>query len=293
MTNSPLISVLTPSYNQAQFLAVTLESVARQSYPVWEHIIMDGGSQDSSVEIIQNHAARYPKKVHWVSEPDHGQADAVNKAFSYSKGEIIGWLNSDDGYFTRTTLEEVAAAFAAHPEVDVLYGDAVLIDVHNRLLRILPQPAYRAAGMLRACRISQPAAFFRRRVMETHRLDADISIVMDYEYWLRLGQAGTRFKHLPRLWAVDRNHPARKIIAQRDQLAAQRTAVQRKYGRADSGIVRWVEKLTLGLPLRLAGVRSLLDVYHLSPDNLAVPLVLDPLPATLWRQLVKRNRDLV
>jgi glycosyltransferase involved in cell wall biosynthesis len=293
MPDLPLISVLTPSYNQAAYLPLTLQSVAGQTYPAWEHIIVDGGSQDGSPGILADHADRYPGQVRWISEPDRGQADAMNKAFGIAQGVILGWLNSDDTYLTRTVLEEAAALLAAHPEVDVLYGDAVLVDADNRLLRVLHHPAYSPGHMLRVCRITQPAVFLRRRVLAAEPLNVEVGIALDYEYWLRLGQAGYCFRHVPRLWAVDRNHPTRKILAQREALAAERRALQRCYGGRPNLTASLWDKLALGLPTRLRGAFSLLRLYRLPAQELALPLRRDAWYAALWRQLFKRNRELV
>src|SRR5262249_45936520 len=118
-TNRPTITVVTPSFNQARFITETIESVLSQDYPGLEYIVMDGGSTDGTQEILR----RYGDRVRWVSEPDRGQADAVNKGVALAHGEIIGWLNSDDTYAPKA-LEKVARVFAGSDDLAVVYGDA-------------------------------------------------------------------------------------------------------------------------------------------------------------------------
>src|SRR5713226_6394238 len=118
MLSSKLVSILTPSFNQARWLADNLRSVTNQTYPHIEHIIMDGGSTDSSVEILK----KAGPNVRWRSEPDRGQSHALNKAFAESRGEVIGWLNSDDAYFTPTAVAEAVQVFERCPDVNVVYG---------------------------------------------------------------------------------------------------------------------------------------------------------------------------
>src|SRR5512142_3420630 len=124
LSTNPRVSIITPSYNQAQFLEASIQSVLQQDYPNIEYIVADGGSKDNSVEIIkkyQDHLAW------WVSEKDKGHADALNKGFSHATGEILAWLNSDDVYYPDAVAEAVAV-LQQHPEVGMVYGDADLID---------------------------------------------------------------------------------------------------------------------------------------------------------------------
>jgi glycosyltransferase involved in cell wall biosynthesis len=137
----PLVSILTPSFNQAAFLPDNLRSVECQTYARVEHIVIDGSSTDGSVEILQDAG----DSVRWRSEPDEGQADAVNKAFRESQGEMIGWLNSDDAYFDCRVIEDAVAYFLSHPDVDAVYGHCLQITG--------------AAGLSRCCgrRVSIPS----------------------------------------------------------------------------------------------------------------------------------------
>ncbi len=290
----PLVSIITPSYNQASFVEETILSVARQDYPSVEHVIVDGGSTDGSVEIIRTYAQRYPDRIRWVSEPDEGHADGINKGFRISRGQIIAWLNSDDAYLFRSTLSEVVDTFSRMPEADVVYGDAVLIDKDNRLLRVLCAPSFNYSWLLRGCRILQPAAFWRRRVIEEEQLDASI-LGIDYEYWLRLGRK-FRFVHVPRLWATDRNWPGRIILTRRDDLNRQKWAIRRKYGQYNDAIYHLqhlLDKLVYGLPSRVKGLLALPGLCNATAEDFAIPIQLEPAMVTIWRQLWKKNRDLL
>src|SRR5215471_13377895 len=125
---SPSFTIVTPSFNQAAFIGEALESVRQQNWPHVEHVVMDGESTDATVDILKRHSGRSDwKHLRWISEPDRGQAHALNKGFSTVRGEIVGWLNSDDRYLPHC-FEHVARVFQQHPEVDVVYGDYRFID---------------------------------------------------------------------------------------------------------------------------------------------------------------------
>jgi len=221
----PLVSVLTPSYDQAPWLADNLESVRRQSYPEIEHVVMDGGSTDGTVELLEATQGR----VRWTSEPDSGQSDAINKAFRESTGEIIGWLNSDDAYFDRHVVENVVEYFRAHPEVDVLYGHAAQTTADGRLIQILWAPEFDRDLLGAVDFIVQPATFVRRAVLSDPMLDEEFHFAMDYELWIRLAENGARFARLNRLLAIDRHQPERKSSTIKDVHAANLTRLAEMY----------------------------------------------------------------
>jgi len=202
----PLVSILTPSYNQAQWLQDNLRSVACQTYPRIEHVVMDGGSTDGSVSVLEAAGTG----VRWRSEPDHGQAHAINKAYAASTGDIIGWINSDDAYFDCRVIEDVVAYFRAHPRVDVAYGHCVQTASDGRVIQILWAPRFSAELLRTTDVISQPAAFIRRRALGDAMLDESFHFTMDYELWLRLEADGACFARIDRVTAIDRHQPERK-----------------------------------------------------------------------------------
>lgn len=209
----PLVSIVTPSYNQARFLGHAMQSVLRQDYPRIEYLVVDGASTDGSQEIIRRYA---DKLAWWVSERDAGQADAINKGFRRASGEIIAWLNSDDLYLPGAVAEAVAV-FQQHPEVGVVYGNAVSADGDGRLLNELRFSSWGAADLLQFKIICQPAVFIRRSAAQgVGFLDPSYHFFLDHEFWIRLAREN-RFLHHPSFWAVSRYHAAAKNVT----LAAQ------------------------------------------------------------------------
>ena len=174
---APLVSILTPSLDQAAWLPANLRSVACQTYPNIEHIVMDGGSTDETVAILE--AAG--DSITWRSEPDGGQADSINKAFSASRGEIIGWINSDDAYFDCRVIADVVAFFVAHPDIDVVYGHCAQIAPDGTIIWMVWVPWFMRRVLRIVNFIGQPVAFIRRSALRDPMLDETFHFAMDYE----------------------------------------------------------------------------------------------------------------
>jgi glycosyltransferase involved in cell wall biosynthesis len=200
-----LVSIVTPSYQQAAFIERTLASVARQGGDV-EHIVMDGGSTDGTVEILE----RWRDRISFSSGRDGGQTAAINAGIARARGDVLAYLNSDDVYYDGAVAAAVEA-FARDPSADVVYGDAVHIDAGDRIVGTYPTEEWSMERLKLVCFLCQPAVFFRRRVIERFgAFDARLDYCMDYEYWLRLGMRGARFVHIPMRLAASRVHDATK-----------------------------------------------------------------------------------
>ena len=217
------VSVVTPSFDQGKFIQRTLESVAMQSGAEIEHVVFDGGSTDDTVDVLK----RFGRGVRWVSEADSGQTDAVNKGIRATDGEIIGWLNSDDIYYP-DAIAHVVAFFDSHPDVDVAYGMADHIDLSDQAFEAYPTEPWNIARMRDTCIICQPAAFFRRRVIDRYGLlDETLQYCMDYEFWLRLAKAGAGFAYLEQKLAGSRLYAENKTLGSRLKVHAEINDMQK------------------------------------------------------------------
>ena len=180
----PRISVVTPSYNQVEYLEQTIASVLSQGYPNLEYIIVDGGSSDGSVDIIRRYCGGL---AYWVSEPDRGQAHAINKGFERATGEVLAWLNSDDLYLPGA-LRAVGRYFR-DPSVGFLHGNTVNIDKHGKVIGRRRTSVVDLKSLLLFSGLTQPATFWRRSLMnKAGRLDETLRFCMDFDLWCRMAQ---------------------------------------------------------------------------------------------------------
>jgi glycosyltransferase involved in cell wall biosynthesis len=209
MSPNPLVSIVTPSFNQARYLEETICSVLGQTYPHIEYLVIDGGSSDGSVEIIQRYAEHL---AGWVSERDQGQTDAINKGFARARGDILAWLNSDDTYLPHAVGEAVAY-LQAHPEAGMVYGDANLVDEAGQVIGRFPAAQTDYRRLRRGyVHIPQQAAFFRASLWrQVGPLDPTFYFAMDYDLWVRLARLAP-LHYLPRLWANFRLHQSGKSV---------------------------------------------------------------------------------
>lgn len=250
-SEKPVVSIVTPSYNQGHFLRATIKSVLAQTYDRLEHIIVDGGSTDSSVEILREYSGR----VTWVSEPDRGQSDAINKGFRMSRGDVVTWLNSDDVLATPHVVQQVAELFGRSPELDLLYGDFDVIGVHDEHLFTRKQAPFNPHVLLFANNFIVPSAFFRRRLLQTvGYLDINLPWVMDLDYWLRALRAGATFRAVPIPMWKHRFHPSSNTVHGRREMRQEFRQVQQKY------LGPWFQQgglLQLGVRFTYAGLLRL------------------------------------
>jgi glycosyltransferase involved in cell wall biosynthesis len=226
----PLISIVTPSYNQGRFIRATIESVLAQDYPNLEYWVVDGGSTDATLAIVREYED--DRRFHWLSEPDHGQADAINKGVALTHGDIVAWLNSDDVYAPGAVARAVAEILA-HPEAALVYGQAELIDragaVIGSYTQVEPFDLQRLIHRLDF--IVQPATFFRRApFMAVGGLDASLHYCLDYDLWIRLA---LRYPvhYIPEVLARAREYPETKTATGGLERLTEIERMIRRYGR--------------------------------------------------------------
>lgn len=206
---SPLVSIVTPSYNQGRYIQATLDSVLKQDYTRLEHLVMDGGSSDETLDILRNYT---DTRLQWVSEPDKGQTDALNKGLRRATGDILAYLNSDDLYLPGAVAFAVDY-FDKHPEVAVIYGDCQSLDAAGQEIQpsLKGQPFNLRLLFTTRLDMPQPTVFWRRRVLEgVGFFDESLHYTMDYDYWLRMVVAGFQPMYVPGYRAAFRMHNASK-----------------------------------------------------------------------------------
>jgi glycosyltransferase involved in cell wall biosynthesis len=241
MVDRPLVSIVTPSYNQAEYLEATIQSVLGQSYPAIEYIILDAGSNDDSKQIIERYARQL---AFWQSKKDKGQTDAINQGFAQAKGKYLAWLNADDVYQPHA-VEEAVSYLEHHPQVGLVYGDADFINSQGRVIGRFPARQTDYPKLMRGyVHIPQQAAFWRADLWrDVAPLDPSFYFAMDYDLWLRLAKRSTLHYH-PRVWAQFRMHAASKTV--KDDLRAwpeMLTAHQRQGG-------KWLSAIRMKYALR-------------------------------------------
>jgi glycosyltransferase involved in cell wall biosynthesis len=205
-----LVSIVTPSYNQVQFLEDTMRSVLEQDYPNLEYWVMDGGSTDGSRELIAKYAGQLGG---WVSEKDKGQADGINKGFQRSRGEIVAWLNSDDRYLPGAVSRAVTL-FEQHPQAAFVFSDVESIDENGKSFNLMHYGHWKLAELMQFNIIGQPGVFMNRAVLEkAGLLDLSYHYLLDHELWLRMAVIADPVYAAGQVWAQARIHGKAKNVA--------------------------------------------------------------------------------
>jgi len=223
--DQPLVSIVIPSFNQDRFIQNAADSVLAQDYLHLELIVIDGGSTDKTVDVLR----QYGDRVRWLSEPDRGQAHAVNKGWRMARGGILGWLNSDDTY-RPGAIRAIVDAFQFHPEAGGIYGDCDYISAAGEFLEKYETGPFDFETFFRTSRspIPQPAMFIRRTVYEhVGPVNEDLRLAMDWEYWLRVGMQYPIF-YLPQALATFRVHGSSKSATESLRFGEETTRVYRK-----------------------------------------------------------------
>ena len=190
----PRISIVTPSYNQAEYLERTILSVLNQDYPNLEYIIIDGGSSDGSADIIRKYE---PFLAYWISEPDNGQAAAINKGMRRATGQVLAWLNSDDVYCPGA-LAKAGLSFRQNPDVDLVFGDTFFIDPGDGIIDELKFTRFSLKSYIyKAFGLHQPSSFWLKKAFdEMEQIDERYQFCMDTDFFLRMAKERKRFFHL-------------------------------------------------------------------------------------------------
>ncbi len=210
----PLVSIVMPTRNHARFIRAAIDSVLDQNYPNVELLVMDGVSTDNTVEILKS----YGDRIRWISEPDKGQTDAINKGTALLKGEILAYLNSDD-ILLPGAIETAVRYFNEHPECDMIYGNADYIDVNGHITGAYNTAEFSFERLMTDCCVCQPASFWQRRIVDRiGPFDVTMQTAMDYEYWLRMARFGGIIRHIGDKLAQSRLHEDAKTLAMRGKI---------------------------------------------------------------------------
>jgi len=213
----PLVSIITPSYQQAEFLERTMLSVLDQEYPNIEYIVVDGASTDGSLEIIRKYANRL---AWWVSEKDNGQAEAINKGVARAKGEIVAWLNSDD-MLTPGAVREAVEALQQNPQAGFVFGNVRVVDANDRVINELRYGNWGLRELMSFHIIGQPAVFMRRSALPAGGfLDPGYHFLLDHQLWLRIA-VRSPIVYQQRFWAEAHYHEGAKNMAQAEKFGSE------------------------------------------------------------------------
>lgn len=218
------VSIVTPSFNQAAYLEQTLQSVLDQSYPHVEYLVVDGSSTDGSPEIIQRYANQL---AWWVSEPDHGQGEAINKGLQRANGEIVGWLNSDDLYLP-DAIQQAVNLFQKYPKAGMVFSDVASINAKGERINLMRYGDWGLADLMSFKIIGQPGVFMRRSVLEqAGYLDATYHFLLDHHLWLHMARLAPMIHAKNSCWAAARFHSQAKNIAQASQFGQEAYRIAR------------------------------------------------------------------
>lgn len=250
----PLVSVVTPAYNEEAFIEETLRSVSEQDYPNVEHVVIDDGSTDATADIIRGFDSDH--EVAFRSRDNKGQVPSVNEAFEMAEGDIVIWLNGDDVLFSRTVISDLVDSFDENPDVDILYGVQAILDVDSEIQNFVVPPRRFSYGRLLR-RYFAIFTFMRSEIPEEYKLDEEYEYAIDYEYYLRIAADENRIGYLDRVMYGRRLHEGAKTEHSTDALESEALEIRDNYGAtfgwASRALFWWDMVLDRGL--RLYGLK--------------------------------------
>ena len=290
---TPLISVVTPTFNAGRFLRESIESVLGQDYPNIEYLVVDSRSTDDTQDILASYAGR----LRAIETARKGPASAINAGLSQAHGSILAWLNADDKY-APGAVREAVGTFLQYPDAAVVFGDANWIDEKGTVIQRYPTAPFDPRALARSCFICQPAAFFRASAYRECALDESLSVSFDYDLWIRLAMRQRRFRYVPRTLACARMHrDCLTLTRRREVFEVTMDLLKRHYGYVP---LSWIYgnlsyrkdgRDQFFEPLRFSAGVFLSSVLRGFVWNRSHPLrALSEVASTAWRGLLRRLR---
>lgn len=228
MNSQPKVSIITPSYNRADFIEETIESIINQTYSNIEYWVIDGGSEDETIKILNKYQKQGSLK--FISEKDGGMYDAINKGLKLASGEILAYLNTDDRYFPWTIETVVQAFIEDNNACQIVFGDSLVTNSLSSEQQINIYPRYASTWLRNGAIISQPTVFFKRTVYETvGEFSKDVRLIADCEYWLRVSEKGHKFKKINEVLAIELNHGDTLRTKYEDEINAEKRFLISRY----------------------------------------------------------------
>ncbi|BBO68395.1 hypothetical protein DSCA_23250 [Desulfosarcina alkanivorans] len=229
-------SIITPSFNRLKFIGKTIESVLNQTYPALEYIVVDADSSDGTLDLLEKYKSN--GSIKYLSEPDDGMYDAINKGFEMAAGDVIAYLNTDDIYLP-WTLATVASVFEKHPNTDVVFGDSVIVDLKSNKSFLNIRPSFHPLWLYAGNRIAQPTLFLKRECfISVGDFRNEVDLLADCEYWLRLVDKGYNFRKVNEFLAIEVNHEDTIRETKRDIVSKEKAYLIEKYSSRLSNTIK-------------------------------------------------------